>query len=225
MSSAKAPRYVTYLRVSTAQQGASGLGLEAQQEMCARHVEASNGEILASFVEIESGGRSDRPELKKALALAKREGAALLVAKLDRLARSVAFVSRLIEAGTDFRAADAPAADKTMIQMLSVMSEWERDQISKRTRDALAAAKARGQKLGNPNKKTLAANMAAGRQQQAQEAQERAKDLAPVVQAIKAAGIATLAGIAEELNRRQIHTPRGGQWHASSVRNLIARLG
>jgi len=139
-------KFVTYFRVSTAKQGLSGLGLDAQKDLVTRYL---NGVTpIAEFTEIESGKNNDRPQLRAALDMCKRKKAILVIAKLDRLSRSTAFVSSLIEAGTDFVAADNPHASKVVLQMFSVMAEWERDQISARTKAALAAAKARGVKLG-----------------------------------------------------------------------------
>lgn len=147
-----ANQFVTYLRVSTSRQGVSGLGLDAQRQAVLQYLSGRTESVLAEFVEVETGKGANalekRPELRKALELCKRSGATLLLAKIDRLARNVHFVSGLIETGVDFIAADMPNANKVMIQMHAVMSEWERDQISDRTKAALAAAKARGVVLG-----------------------------------------------------------------------------
>ena len=144
-------RYVAYRRVSTARQGESGLGLDSQEEMLSRYVASVKGVLLMSFTEIESG-RSDtnRPQLQAALAACKKHKAILLIAKLDRLSRSVAFTAALLESPVKFVACDMPNADRTFLQMVAVFAEYEREQISRRTKAALAAAKARGQKLGNP---------------------------------------------------------------------------
>src|SRR5829696_7670224 len=145
-----AGRFTAYLRVSTARQGQSGLGLEAQRHSVAEHVNG-HGVLLAEYVEIESGRRSDRPQLAAALAHAKATGATLIVAKLDRLARNVAFISALMESGVDFVAADMPMANRLTVHVLAAVAEHEAAMISARTKAALQAAKARGQKLGNPN--------------------------------------------------------------------------
>jgi DNA invertase Pin-like site-specific DNA recombinase len=140
--------FVAYYRVSTTKQGESGLGLEAQREAVARHLGTS---LLAEFTEVESGKRSvNRPQLLAALDMCKRKKATLLIAKLDRLARNVHFISGLLESGVEFVAADNPHANKMTIQLLAVFGEFEREQISARTKAALAAAKARGTVLGNP---------------------------------------------------------------------------
>src|SRR5437764_2513710 len=153
---AVARKFIAYYRVSTDRQGRSGLGLDAQREAVLRHLADHAGELIGEFCEVESGRRSDRPQLAAAIAAAKKARATLIIAKLDRLARNVHFVSGLMESGVDFVAADMPHANKTMIQIHAVMSEWERDAISKRTKDALAAAKARGVNLGKAGKANLA---------------------------------------------------------------------
>ena len=212
--------FVVYLRVSTETQGRSGLGLEAQQAAVDAYLNGGNWSLVESFVEIESGKIADRPELAKALAACKKYKATLIVAKLDRLSRSVAFLSALMEAGVDFVAADNPAANKMMLQLLSVFAEHERDQISARTKAALAAAKVRGVKLGGPKLVEAQAN---GQATQKADAGKRAVNLMPVIREIQAAGVTSLNAIAQALNARGVPTARGGQWHASSVRNLLAR--
>lgn len=159
MSSGK---FVAYYRVSTQKQGASGLGLEAQRAAVANYLNGEAWEVVAEFQEVETGKGADalskRPELRAALQLCKKHGAKLIIAKRDRLARNVHFVSGLLETGVDFVAADMPEANKAMIQMHSVMSEWERDQISARTKAALAAAKRRGVQLGRAGPGNLRRN-------------------------------------------------------------------
>jgi DNA invertase Pin-like site-specific DNA recombinase len=144
------PRFVAYFRVSTDKQGASGLGLEAQRSAVARHVAGQEGVIVAEFEEIESGKKNDRPQIAAALAACRVRRACLVIAKLDRLARNVFFISSLMESGVDFVACDNPHATKLTIQILAAVAEHEREQISQRTIAALKAAKARGVKLGNP---------------------------------------------------------------------------
>src|SRR3954466_11391511 len=154
-------KWVAYYRVSTAKQGASGLGLEAQREAVAGYLNGGNWQLAAEFTEVESGRKNDRPELAKALAMCRRIGATLIIAKLDRLARNVAFVSNLMESGVEFVAADFPQANRLTIHILAAVAEHEREMISARTKAALAAAKARGtwvskagrtvSRLGNPN--------------------------------------------------------------------------
>jgi DNA invertase Pin-like site-specific DNA recombinase len=149
------PRFVfpPYYRVSTTQQGASGLGLDAQREAVARHVAGAQGTIVAEFQEIESGKRNDRPQIAAALAACRWRRATLVIAKLDRLARNVHFISSLMESGVDFVACDNPHATRLTIHILAAVAEHEREMISQRTIAALAAAKARGVKLGNPDLK------------------------------------------------------------------------
>lgn len=139
--------YIAYYRVSTTRQGQSGLGLEAQQQAVKQYLNGGNWQILAEFTEIESGKRNDRPKLAEAIALCKRLQATLVIAKLDRLARNVHFISGLMESGVEFVAVDNPNANRLMLHMLAAFAEHEREQISRRTKDALAAAKARGVKL------------------------------------------------------------------------------
>ena len=213
-------KFVSYLRVSTDAQGRSGLGLEAQQAAVANYLNGGSWELVESFVEIESGKNSDRPELAKALAACKKHKAVLVVAKLDRLSRSVAFLARLLEANVEFVACDNPHANKLMVHMLAAFAEHERDQISARTKAALAAAKARGVKLGGPK---LAEAQARGQVAQKADADSRAANVLPVIREIQAAGVTSLNAIAQTLNARGVQTPRGGQWFASSVKNLLAR--
>jgi DNA invertase Pin-like site-specific DNA recombinase len=136
--------FVAYYRVSTDRQGRSGLGLEAQSEAVRQHLSRESGNLLAEYIEVESGKRSDRPQLAAALVVVKKAKATLIIAKLDRLARNVHFISGLIESAVDFVAADNPHANRLMVHMLAAFAEHEREQISTRTKDALAAAKARG---------------------------------------------------------------------------------
>src|SRR6266478_2770642 len=143
-------QFVAYYRVSTDRQGRSGLGLDAQREAVFRHLASQAGDLIGEFCEVESGRRSDRPQLAAAIAAAKKPRATLIIAKLDRLARNVHFISGLLESGVEFVAADNPHANKMTIQLLAVFGEFEREQISARTKAALQAAKARGTVLGNP---------------------------------------------------------------------------
>jgi DNA invertase Pin-like site-specific DNA recombinase len=219
-------RYVAYLRVSTQRQGASGLGIEAQREAVARHVAGVGGVIVAEVVETESGKRSDRPELARAQVLCRVHRATLLIARLDRLARNVAFISRLMEDGVPFVAADMPAATPFMLHVYAAMAEAEGKAISVRTKAALAAAKARGVRLGNPRLQPGSAEQAhRAAAAKAAQAGERAADLLPVVADIRAAGIGTLTGIAKALTARGVPTPSGrGGWSPASVMRLERRL-
>jgi DNA invertase Pin-like site-specific DNA recombinase len=221
-------RIVAYIRVSTAQQGRSGLGIEAQRAAIARFVEAEGCEVLAEFVEVETGKGADaldrRPQLAAALAAARKGKAAVLVAKLDRLSRDVAFISGLMASRVPFIVAELGAdADPFMLHIYAALAEKERSLISDRTRYALAAKKAQGVKLGNPV--NLAEAGAKGAEAQRADADAFAANVLPIVREIQAAGATSLRAIAEALNNRGIRTARGGDWHSSTVRNLLARAG
>lgn len=217
-------RFVSYLRVSTLQQGRSGLGLEAQRAAVAAHLKNCKGELLQEFVETETGKGCNalerRPQLRAALAFCKKTGATLLIAKLDRLARNVHFISGLLETGVDFLAADMPAASKTMIQMFSVLAEWERDQISARTKAALAAAKARGVELGVSGPANLRRNV----EERQQAAKTFAEKLMPVLSGLQAAGLSQSQQVAR-LNEIGITAPRGGRWSRTQLQRTLKRLG
>ncbi|RVT92841.1 recombinase family protein [Sphingomonas crocodyli] len=223
-------RAVAYYRVSTARQGASGLGLEAQRAAVETLCAQRGWDLIAPpFQEVESGKRADRPELVKALERARLTGARLVIAKLDRLSRDAAFLLTLQNSGVRFVAADMPDANDLTVGIMALVAQQERRFISERTKDALAAAKARGVRLGNPN--GAAAFRRAGKgttaalEAVASYAGDRAESLRGTVEALRAQGTTSLAGIAEALNADGIVTARGGRWHASSVRNLMARLG
>lgn len=218
-------KFVTYYRVSTARQGQSGLGLEAQKAAVASYVLGAGGDVVTEFTEVESGKRTERPELARALAEAKRQGAVLLIAKLDRLARNVAFIANLLEAGVDVRAADMPEANRFVLHVMAAVAEQEGRAISERTRAALAEAKARGKKLGwaMPSRK--------GEQRQAAQkgaavrtakADAFATNVLPVINELLASGM-SLRAIAATLNARGIATARGGKWQAVTVSNVLAR--
>ena len=209
--------WISYLRVSTSKQGIGGLGIEAQREAVTTFAASRHGEILAEYVEVESGKRSDRPALADAIAHAKRTGAVLLIAKIDRLARNVAFISSLMEARTEFVAVDAPYANKLMIHLLAAFAEHEREQISARTKAALAAAKARGVVLGR-NGRVLADQAIA-------DAIKFSQPLENDVRDIIAGGASNLREIAAGLNARGIPARQGGQWWPSNTAMLLNRLG
>lgn len=210
-------KFVAYYRVSTDRQGQSGLGLEAQRASVVGFV-AGRGDLAAEFVEVESGRKNDRPQLAAALNACRRHRAVLVIAKLDRLARNVAFVARLMESGAEFVAVDNPHANKLMVHMLAAFAEHERDQISARTKAALAAAKAKGIKLGNPAAATAAARGRAVLAAQAEPA--RAKAL-PIVRRMRGEG-ATLRAIAATLVAEGVPPLRGQAWHPETVRKLLA---
>lgn len=209
--------FVGYYRVSTSRQGQSGLGLEAQREAVRRHVTSVSGVLIAEHTEIESGKVSRRPVLARALAECRQQKATLVIAKLDRLARNVAFVSGLMEAGTDFIALDAPYANKLLLHVLSAVAEHEREMISQRTKAALAAAKARGVELGKYGKVLAATNRSA--------AMAFAEALRPDVGTILSNGAGTLKEIAEGLNDLGHLTPEGAHWGPASVHRTMKRLG
>mgnify|MGYP003684209775 FL=1 len=211
--------FVGYFRVSTDRQGRSGLGLEAQREAVTSYI-SGRGEMLAEYTEIESGKKHDRPALTDALALCRRQRATLLIARLDRLARSVAFISNLMESGVDFVAVDMPQANRLTMHILAAVAEHEREAISQRTKAALQAAKARGVKLGNP--RAAEAVPFAQKAIQAQ-ANRFAESVAPLIQKMRDEGM-SFAAIATELNARNIQTARGSSWHPATVRNVIKRI-
>jgi DNA invertase Pin-like site-specific DNA recombinase len=222
-------RFVAYYRVSTVGQGRSGLGLEAQREAVAGLSQMRGWQIVAEFTEVESGKRADWPQLSAALHRAKVTGAVLVVAKLDRLSRNIAFLTALQESGTSFVAADMPEANELTVHIMAAVAQAERKAISKRTCEALAAAKARGTRLGNPKGATALLRAAKGNGAAINavkvNAASRAADYAPIIADIRAEGLVSLPAIARELNARGIITARGGRWHPSSVRNLLQRVG
>ncbi|OJW52831.1 MAG: resolvase [Alphaproteobacteria bacterium 41-28] len=210
--------FIAYYRVSTDRQGRSGLGLEAQRTAVGAYLR-DKYKLVAEFTEIESGKRNDRPELMKALAECKRQHARLIIAKLDRLARNLHFISGLMESGIEFIACDVPGANRMMLQILAVFAEHEREMISKRTKEALAAAKARGCRLGNPN--PLPAGLL-GSKVSKEVADQFAGAVKPFVQSLQMQGL-SLRGIASEMNLRSIKTAKGRKWYATTVRNVLVR--
>lgn len=206
-------KYAHYLRVSTAKQGIDGFGIDAQRVAIARYVPA------AEFLEVESGKRKDRPELLRALEFCKKDKAVLVVAKLDRLARNVAFVSMLMESGVEFVCADFPTANRLTIHVLSAVAEHEASMISSRTKAGLAAAKAKGVALGKTMDAGRRATATANRSTKADD------DAAKVIDTINSlrAGGSTLQRIADQLNNMGVATPRGKRWTPMAVRNAQAR--
>src|SRR5262252_2155842 len=220
-------KFVSYIRVSTAKQGRSGLGLEAQRKAVEDFLNGGNWQIVKEFVEVESGKKADRPQLAKAFQACRIFGAKLVIAKLDRLSRDAHFLLGLEKAGVDFVAADMPHANRLTVGIMAMVAEEERRMISKRTKDALAAAKRRGTKLGGdrgvvPSKKTRAMAVAALQAR----ADAKAADLAPIIKELQAAGKTSLRTIAEGLNAQGIQTARGdGEWTATQVMRVLERLG
>ncbi|NTS66350.1 recombinase family protein [Sphingomonas sp. HHU CXW] len=210
---------VAYLRVSTDKQGKSGLGLEAQREAVARYVAANGVDLIGEHIEVETGkganALSKRPELVAALATAKREKAGLIIAKLDRLARNVHFISGLMETGVEFAVADMPNADRFQLHLFAALAEKEAEVISQRTKAALAAAKDRGTELGKHGKVLAARNQA--------EAMDRLEPIAADLLALRAEGL-SVRKMVEALNTRAIPSPAGGKWHPASLHKALARL-
>lgn len=213
--------YVAYLRVSTTKQGINGLGMSAQEQA----IKAYNGNVIAQFIEVESGKRKDRPELAKALEHCRLTASTLIVAKLDRLSRDPDFLGSLMKSEVDFIACDMPEANKFMIRIMAALAEKEREMISARTKAALAQAKARGVKLGNPNltAEGIARGSAEGAKAIKEKAQRDAERVLPTIQALQVQGL-SLRGIAAELNTMSVKTPRGKQWTATAVKNAIDRF-
>jgi DNA invertase Pin-like site-specific DNA recombinase len=214
-------KWVSYLRVSTGKQGESGLGLEAQRAAVETYLNGGNWTLAAEFVEVESGKRdSNRPQLAAALAACKKLKAKLVVAKLDRLSRNVRFIATVMDSGVEFIACDNPHATRLTLHILAAVAEHEREMISQRTKAALAAAKARGVRLGGPN---LAVATKLGNAGNKAAADRFAQNVAPVIRDIKASGITTLRAIAVALNARGVPTPRGAQWNATQVMSVLRR--
>jgi DNA invertase Pin-like site-specific DNA recombinase len=200
-------KFVSYLRVSTARQGASGLGLEAQRAAVAGYLNGGDWTLVQEILEVESGKRNDRPSL--ALRLCRKHRATLVIAKLDRLARNVAFISNLMESGVEFVAVDMPQANRFVVHILAAVAEQEAEAISKRTKAALAAAKARGTKLGGRrvSAERFAEIGAAARQARTERAERSRAEILPTIAKIQAAGATTLRQIAAELNSLEIPLP------------------
>lgn len=223
MNTYRCGAYVAYYRVSTARQGRSGLGLEAQRQAVQTHLRGEK--LISEFVEVESGRRTDRPQLREALAVCRIHRATLIIAKLDRLARNVAFVSNLMDAGVEFEAVDFPQANRLTIHILAAVAEHEARMISERTKAALAAAKTRGKSLGGFRGRVgSSSDLRKARAIRVAKATQRALDLAPTIGALRSAGAHSLRSIAASLNSRGITTARGGVWSAAQVRTLLGRI-
>jgi len=220
--------------VSTKKQGIDGNGIAAQRQACLDHLDGGDWHLVGEYTEQESGAKNKRPELEKALAQCDKEGATLVVAKLDRLARNVHFVSRLMESGVKFVAADQPNANNLTIHIMVAMAEHEREMISQRTKAALAVVKARGVKLGNPDMKALGLT---GREARTVNALVHAESVYPVIERIRSFGVITLRGIAKELDERKVETPArqskidngktvfgDPKWHPQQVQHIIDRI-
>lgn len=215
-----ATTFVAYYRVSTRQQGASGLGLEAQRAAVAAHVQTSGATLAAEYTEVESGKRVERPQLAQALGACRTTGATLVIAKLDRLARNVAFLAALMEGDVEFRALDLPGASRFHLHIMAAVAEQEALAISERTKAALRAAQARGTVLGRPANLTDASRVASIVSRQATVA-ERNQLILPLIRAWRSARW-SLQAIADELSALHVALPRGGsRWRVAQVRRVL----
>jgi DNA invertase Pin-like site-specific DNA recombinase len=220
---------VSYLRVSTARQGASGLGLEAQRAAVQGFAGAGGHTIVAELLEVESGTKADRPQLAAALATCRLHRATLVIAKLDRLARNVAFIANLMDGGVDFVACDMPHANRLTLHLLAAIAEHEREMISQRTKAALAAAKARGVGLGNPKGAAhlregccFAAARSAGVRIKKAKAHDDA--VSGLIDELSATGIYGSTALARQLNLCGIPAPSGGAWSPKQLSITMKRL-
>jgi DNA invertase Pin-like site-specific DNA recombinase len=218
-------KLVAYYRVTTAKQGSSGLGLEGQVAAVEAYARGIGAEITRSYREVESGKRSDRPELLKALADARRSRATLVIAKFDRLARNVHFLSGLMESGVDFVACDNPHANRLTIHILAAVAENEAKMISERTRAALAAYKARGGKLGTDNLTAEGRGLGSKRsgEKARADADDAYGDLLPMLRELRAEGL-TLQAISDRLNSEGHTTRRGRDWNRVQVKRVLDRF-
>lgn len=229
---ATAARFISYLRVSTTKQGISGLGLDAQRETVSSFLNGGDWTLLAEFIEVESGRRSERPQLAAALARCRAMRATLIVANVSRLTRSVSFLSRLLEAGVEVRFCDLPQIEgptgRFLLTQMVAVAELETGLIGERTRKALAAAKARGAQFGGlraNSSEVHRAGIAVSVTVRREAANRRAADLAPLVAEVRAEGASSLRQIATRLNEHGARTPTGREWGAVQVSRLLARLG
>jgi DNA invertase Pin-like site-specific DNA recombinase len=220
--SAHRGKFIAYFRVSTDRQGKSGLGLDAQREAVLAYLNGGSWTMAAEFTEIESGKHADRPQLAAALAACKKQKAKLVIAKLDRLSRNLAFIATLMDSGVEFVAVDNPHANKLTIHILAAVAQHEREMIAQRTREGLAAAKARGVKLGNPRLAESGARLIAAR---IAAADAFAANVRPIIHEIQKSGVSSLRGVAKALSARGVKTARGGAWTAVQVSDILERLG
>lgn len=216
-------KFVSYLRVSSAKQGRSGLGLEAQRKAVADYLNGGAWDLIGEFVEVESGKLDQRPQLEAVLSMCELTGATLVVAKLDRLSRNVAFLAALQDSGARFVAADMPEANELTIHIMAAVAQAERKAISKRTKEALEAAKARGAKLGGArgNMEDLRKGPAISALVRSKASADRAVKVRRQIEVLQASGATTLRDIADGLNAAGITTPRGGFWGASQIKRVL----
>ena len=214
---------ISYLRVSTDSQGITGYGIDAQREAINNYLESNpHFELIEEFVEVASGKDSNRKEMEEAIRLCKLSDATLLVSKYDRLTRDLHFLTSLQKSQVKFISTEMPDANSTMIQIMVSFAEFERNRISQRTREGLAAAKKKGKVLGNPRLKAGTRETAAtARAADEKKARDRAMDLLPIVEELKANGAKTYQDIADGLNLKRIVTVRGKSWSVSSIQNLM----
>jgi DNA invertase Pin-like site-specific DNA recombinase len=215
-------RFVGYYRCSTAQQGRSGLGLDAQRESVRAYLDASNGALLADYTEIESGKVNDRPQLARALETCRLTGATLVIANLSRLSRDAHFLLGLAKAGVKFVACDNPHATPFTVHILAGVAQLESEQIADRTKAALAVCKARGQTLGG-YRGGPKVDGKLGAEAQRAEAEAFAGRVGPMVKVMRDEG-KSLRQIAAKMQERRVLTQRGGKWSAANVRNVLARV-
>jgi DNA invertase Pin-like site-specific DNA recombinase len=219
-------KWISYLRVSTNRQSRSGLGLEAQRRAVADFLDGGNWKLVKEFVEVESGKHADRPVLADAFTACRLYGAKLIIAKIDRLSRDAHFLLGLEKAGIDFVAADMPAANRLTVGIMAMVADEERRMISRRTKEALAAAKRRGVKLGGFRKGASVPREARkkGNAAMVRIANERAANIAPVLAELREAGIVSLRAIADALNDRGIPAAKGGTWSPTQVNRVLGRI-
>jgi DNA invertase Pin-like site-specific DNA recombinase len=214
-------KFVAYYRVSTDKQGKSGLGLDAQRKAVDDYLNGGTWSLVDTFTEIESGKRNERPELEKALAVCRRQKAKLVIAKLDRLSRNLAFIATLMDSGVEFVAVDNPHANKLTVHILAAVAQHEREMIAQRTKDALQAAKARGIVLGNPKLAMVRSRAVASVKA---DADRFAQNVVPIIREIQSSGVESRRAIARSLNARGVATARGGKWTAVQVGSILQRV-
>jgi DNA invertase Pin-like site-specific DNA recombinase len=226
-------KFISYLRVSKDKQGRSGLGIEAQRAAVSNYLNGGRWTLVSEYIEVESGKRSDRPKLAEALAHAKVIGGKLVIAKLDRLTRNVDLLRSLVSSDVDLVFCDLPSVPpgpmgRFLLTQMAAVAELEVGLIGQRTKEALAAAKARGVKLGNPNGARALRGRQTGNAKAVakikEKAAQRAMGLQGIIAGLRASGITSFRAIAEELNRQGINAPRGGSWHPTAVARLLVRL-
>ncbi|WP_027525570.1 recombinase family protein [Bradyrhizobium sp. Ec3.3] len=227
-------KFISYLRVSTDKQGRSGLGIEAQREAVTSYLNGGRWTLVSEYVETESGRKSDRPKLAAALSHAKAIGAKLVFAKLDRLTRNVDLLRSLVASDVDLVFCDLPSVPpgpmgKFLLTQMAAVAELEAGLIGERTKKALAAAKARGVKLGNPNGARALRGKQTGNAEAVakikEKAAQRAIDLQGIIEGIKRTGATSVRAIAHELNQQGVRAPRGGLWHPTAVARLVRTAG